>query len=151
MLSASQKVWFRADSSSEWLKGEVKGVAELAPSAAPGARKPGAASATKRAEFTIELQDHEGNLTGDIRNVISSRVEGSFEEYDLVKPRNKEDDELNGAEAVEDLISLHHLHEPAILSCLQKRFEQNIVYTNTGPILIAVVSACVVVERHVLS
>jgi hypothetical protein len=146
MLSASQKVWFRADSASEWLKGEVKGVTEL--SAARGVRKPsGSSTPTKRAEFTIELQDDEGILTGDVRSIISGLVEGSFEEYDLVKPRNKEDDEANGAEGVEDLISLHHLHEPAILSCLQKRFEQNIVYTNTGPILIAVVGTCVCMEK----
>lgn len=156
MLSASQKVWFRADSGADWLRGEVKEVTELeaaahAPqsnstrkltttsSASIAAAPSSKAVVAKRAEFKIELQDDSGALLGEVRSVVSSPVEGSFEEYDLVKPRNKEDDDAEGAEGVEDLISLHHLHEPAILSCLQKRFEKNIVYTNTGPILIAVV------------
>lgn len=38
----------------------------------------------------------------------------------------------------DDLIHLTHLHEPAIVSALETRFEQNIIYTRTGPMLIAV-------------
>ncbi len=37
----------------------------------------------------------------------------------------------------DDLITLTHLHEPAVLHCLRKRFDQDKIYTNTGPILIA--------------
>jgi myosin-5 len=37
-----------------------------------------------------------------------------------------------------DLITLPHLHEPAILHALHTRFSSNIVYTFCGPILIAV-------------
>ena len=36
-----------------------------------------------------------------------------------------------------DLISLTHLHEPAVVYCLEKRFQGNQIYTATGPILIA--------------
>ena len=39
---------------------------------------------------------------------------------------------------IDDLISLTHLHEPAILHSLEARFEKNVIYTSTGPILIAV-------------
>jgi len=41
-------------------------------------------------------------------------------------------------EDVEDLIRLTFLHEPAILHTLQMRFEKSLIYTYTGPILIAV-------------
>lgn len=39
--------------------------------------------------------------------------------------------------AVDDLTRLTHLHEPAVLSALQLRFEGDCIYTLTGPILIA--------------
>ena len=39
---------------------------------------------------------------------------------------------------VDDLIGLTHLHEPAILHALRLRYDANIIYTSTGPILIAV-------------
>jgi len=37
----------------------------------------------------------------------------------------------------DDFITLTHLHEPAVVHCLEKRFQNNIIYTATGPILIA--------------
>jgi len=40
--------------------------------------------------------------------------------------------------AVDNLINLPHLHEPAILFCLEKRYSHGEIYTYTGPILIAV-------------
>ena len=39
---------------------------------------------------------------------------------------------------VHDLIALPHLHEPAILHALRLRYDSNIIYTATGPILIAI-------------
>lgn len=39
---------------------------------------------------------------------------------------------------VDDLIGLTHLHEPAILHALRLRYNADIIYTSTGPILIAV-------------
>jgi hypothetical protein len=38
----------------------------------------------------------------------------------------------------DDLIHLTHLHEPAILQALRIRYDQDIIYTSTGPILIAI-------------
>ncbi|KAL7473673.1 hypothetical protein ACHAXS_014162 [Conticribra weissflogii] len=37
----------------------------------------------------------------------------------------------------DDLITLTHLHEPAVVHCLRKRYERDKIYTSTGPILIA--------------
>jgi myosin heavy subunit len=39
---------------------------------------------------------------------------------------------------VHDLIGLTHLHEPAILHALRLRYDADIIYTSTGPILIAI-------------
>ncbi|KAL3918902.1 MAG: hypothetical protein SGILL_004022, partial [Bacillariaceae sp.] len=37
----------------------------------------------------------------------------------------------------DDLISLSHLHEPAVVECLQRRYDENVIYTATGPVLLA--------------
>ena len=37
----------------------------------------------------------------------------------------------------EDLVHLTHLHEPAVVETLFSRYEQNLIYTATGPILLA--------------
>jgi Myosin head (motor domain) len=37
----------------------------------------------------------------------------------------------------DDLISLSHLHEPAVVECLQRRYEEDQIYTATGPVLLA--------------
>jgi len=37
----------------------------------------------------------------------------------------------------DDLISLSHLHEPAVVECLQHRYEDDCIYTATGPVLLA--------------
>ena len=47
-------------------------------------------------------------------------------------------DSAQGESSVADLITLTHLHEPAILAALQARFARDTIYTNTGPILLAV-------------
>eukprot|EP00922_Rhytidocystis_sp_ex-Travisia-forbesii_P055821 GHVS01082654.1.p1 GENE.GHVS01082654.1~~GHVS01082654.1.p1 ORF type:complete len:231 (-),score=75.08 GHVS01082654.1:51-743(-) len=44
----------------------------------------------------------------------------------------------SGLSAPEDLTQLPHLHEPAVLNSLHVRFDIDLIYTYTGPILIAV-------------
>lgn len=64
---------------------------------------------------------------------VSFVVDGEdSSELDHLKLRNDE------TVAVENLINLPHLHEPAILFCLQERYHRSDIYTYTGPILIAV-------------
>jgi myosin-5 len=53
-------------------------------------------------------------------------------EVGSVQRRNEE------GQVVEDLIRLTHLHEPAILHALVERFHGELIYTYTGPVLIAV-------------
>jgi len=38
----------------------------------------------------------------------------------------------------DDLITLTHLHEPAVVHCLRKRYDIDLIYTATGPILLAI-------------
>ena len=74
-----------------------------------------------------------------MQNYHGDDDDDSFTGYD------SDDDEqpkvnFNGEEAVgypNDLITLTHLHEPAVVHCLRKRYQKDLIYTNTGPILIA--------------
>lgn len=43
----------------------------------------------------------------------------------------------NSTTSVSDLIHLTHLHEPAVVHCLRSRYNQDAIYTSTGPILLA--------------
>ena len=110
----------------------------------------GRSSIKKLSGFQLELlednNDRYGNAvsTGEEVEVISAPMEGSLEEFEYVKLRNEEDDDPLAVEGVEDLIRLSYLHEPSILHMLQQRFHKNLIYTNTGPILIAVVSGDVI-------
>lgn len=130
MISFSSNVWFRNDEASDWERGSVVNMLEL---------PLGRSEKVQRTKFSVELQSESGQLTGEVVEVVSKLVEGSFEEFELVKLRNPADDDAEAAGQVEDLITLNHLHEPAILTCLRRRFDRNLIYTNTGPILIAVV------------
>ncbi|KAA0148544.1 hypothetical protein FNF29_06602 [Cafeteria roenbergensis] len=63
----------------------------------------------------------------------SDRVVGA----DDMLPREDTDGE-GGAATVDDLTNLTHLHEAAILDSLSERFTRDVIYTATGPVLIAV-------------
>merc|ERR1712157_592978 len=60
---------------------------------------------------------------------------------DVVLANDYDDDEdQDGYEEVEypeDMVILTHLHEPAVVYCLRKRYNQDKIYTATGPILLA--------------
>jgi myosin V len=73
-----------------------------------------------------------------LRNLPSSyRFSGEDQEAQvLASPSSKVDSNIVGG--VDDLIELTHLHEPAILHALRLRYDSDIIYTSTGPILIAI-------------
>eukprot|EP00957_Ditylum_brightwellii_P193942 14770079-Ditylum_brightwellii.AAC.1 len=56
----------------------------------------------------------------------------SFETGDIVMDNVYENDDYP-----DDLVALTHLHEPAVVMCLKKRFEAGKIYTDDGPKLIA--------------
>lgn len=105
--------------------------------------------------MTIEVDDTESEFHRKEVNIPQSQIEKGvvMANYHGNETSNdgsnssdteekKEDDILNiGTEEAcgypDDLITLTHLHEPAVVHCLRKRYEKDMIYTNTGPILIA--------------
>lgn len=73
-----------------------------------------------------------------VRNLPTSfHLSGEDREAGVItSPSTRSKPEIVGG--VDDLIGLTHLHEPAILHALRLRYDSDIIYTNTGPILIAV-------------
>ena len=73
-----------------------------------------------------------------LRNLPTSyQLSGDDPEAGVISsPSTKLDEHVVGG--VDDLIGLTHLHEPAILHALRLRYDANIIYTATGPILIAI-------------
>ena len=63
-------------------------------------------------------------------------VEIRYEGVELANAKLSEVDRAEGRD--DDLITLPHLHEPAILHAIHERFTFGKIYTWTGPVLIAV-------------
>lgn len=68
----------------------------------------------------------------------NSQVGGRAPQVFQLHKRNEALQTREGAMAAQDLSKLPLLHEPAILHALQVRFEEDIIYTQTGPMLLAV-------------
>eukprot|EP00978_Attheya_sp_CCMP212_P008866 scaffold20825_cov50-Attheya_sp.AAC.1 len=83
----------------------------------------------------LKAADHEDIK---LRNMPTSfQLSGEDPEAGVIaSPSTRLDDSVVGG--VDDLIGLTHLHEPAILHALRLRYDADIIYTATGPILIAV-------------
>ena len=81
-------------------------------------------------EFTIDL-DSDGRIV----NIKTLSVEKHNLEFEWVKRCDKELPKL--APQTPDMTSLSYLNEPEILETLKLRFFEKDIYTNTGPILIA--------------
>ena len=132
-------VWVRPDRTDNWVKAKIVSVAKHNPPVS-AYRKPDP-NAAKQSVFVLDLQDDNDSIIGQIE-IISSPMPESLEEFETVKLRNPEGDQMNGVENqashTHDLTSLSYLHEPAIMYCLQQRFEVDKIYTSTGPILLAV-------------
>ena len=56
---------------------------------------------------------------------------------DVLFTNDYETDESGNVRAPHDLISLTHLHEPAVLESLQARYRMDQIYTSTGAVLLA--------------
>lgn len=80
-----------------------------------------------------EFHGKELTLPGDTieENVVMANHHGGDDDF------HQEDNSQQGCGYPNDLITLTHLHEPAVVHCLRKRYENDEIYTATGPILIA--------------
>lgn len=63
----------------------------------------------------------------------------SIEQHVVMANQHDDENEFDneGCGYPHDLITLTHLHEPAVVHCLRRRYENDEIYTATGPILIA--------------
>jgi myosin heavy subunit len=82
----------------------------------------------------LKTADHDDIKLRNLPNSFHLSGEDS-EAGVLISPSNHVDSDVVGG--VNDLIGLTHLHEPAILHALRLRYDADIIYTATGPILIA--------------
>jgi myosin heavy subunit len=83
----------------------------------------------------LKTADHDDIKLRNLPN--SFHLSGEDPEAGVItSPSTHTDTEIVGG--VDDLIGLTHLHEPAILHALRLRYDADIIYTSTGPILIAV-------------
>ena len=111
-------VWARESIYSPWIRGIIREIEVTM-------------KGNKRAtRFHLELQTANGQATGSPMTVVTLPL--SSLEFEDVKP-------CNPVDGVPDVTFLQYLHEPALLASLQARFRTDEIYTNAGPILIAMV------------
>ena len=97
------------------------------------------AEVLKKGDTEIELQQVDKKQNIFIRQLDEKDEESGalkFRGVELANTPLSEQDRLAGAD--NDLITLPHLHEPAILHAVGERFVHGSIYTWTGPVLIAV-------------
>ena len=93
----------------------------------------------KKSTDEIELAQVDKKDNVFTRPVQVSEEDGGerkFQGVELANTKLSEEERLSGAD--NDLITLPHLHEPALLHALSERFFHGKIYTWTGPVLIAV-------------
>jgi len=113
-------VWCSADSKSEeaWIFAEV----------------------LKKNDDELQLQQVDKKENVFTRKLAASADEETgerkFEGVELANAKLSDQERAEGGD--NDLITLPHLHEPAILHAVSERFFHGKIYTWTGPVLIAV-------------
>ncbi|CAE7356592.1 XI-F [Symbiodinium natans] len=112
-LEVSSPVWVRVDGDEVWKGGVVKGL------------------------------DDEGDLIVEVRGPgARPRWEEVVVSIEQQPPefckRNPELLKADRAAAVDDLSLLSLLNEPELLHAIESRFARDVIYTNTGPVLLAV-------------
>jgi myosin heavy subunit len=97
------------------------------------------AEVLKRGETQIDLQQvdkPENKFSRPLAVKDAESGERKFEGVELANTPLSEEERAEGKD--NDLITLPHLHEPAILHAVSERFFHGKIYTWTGPVLIAV-------------
>ncbi len=97
------------------------------------------AEVLKRADNDLELQQVDKKENVFKRRLAEKDEETGglkFEGVELANAPLSDEDRAEGRD--NDLITLPHLHEPAILHSVAERFFHGKIYTWTGPVLIAV-------------
>ena len=119
-MEAGAQVWVYAEDDDEaWILSEVK----------------------SRTDSTLEVFQVSDPSKTFSRNRIGASggddpVELKYEGVELANTPLSEEEKKEGKDS--DMITLPHLHEPAILHAVGERFDRGEIYTWTGPVLIAV-------------
>jgi len=76
---------------------------------------------------------------GSLSLRVDSPSEGESSTATLSKEKLEEDVLMANDDNVypHDLVTLPYFHEPAVVQCLGRRYEKGLVYTSTGPVLLA--------------
>ncbi len=97
------------------------------------------AEVLKKKENELELQLVDSPSKKLTRPIAINDPESGELKYQGVELANTALSEQEKKEGLDDdLITLPHLHEPAILHAITERFFQGKIYTWTGPVIIAV-------------
>ena len=102
--------------------------------------KGGDDSATKDVKIQVYIEDEESEHNRTAIPVPASYVrDGSVVMANIYEGEGEDDygDVTADCPYPDDLISLTHLHEPAVVYCLRQRYGYDKIYTATGPILLA--------------
>jgi len=93
-----------------------------------------------RTDSEIQLKKaDDGSVFSRPRLAANASGDGDGVKYEGVELANPPLSEAEKAEGMDnDMISLPHLHEPAILHAVSERYSEGKIYTWTGPVLIAV-------------
>ena len=96
------------------------------------------AEVLKKKDDELELQqvDKKENVFTRPLEVNTQEGERKFQGGELANAKLSDQDRAEGRD--NDLITLPHLHEPALLHAVSERFFHGKIYTWTGPVLIAV-------------
>lgn len=118
-MEAGSHVWCTADAKSDeaWILAEV----------------------LKKTDKELELQQvdkQENVFTRPIEVKDEESGERKFQGVEVANAPLSDEDRADGRD--NDLITLPHLHEPAILHSVSERFFHGKIYTWTGPVLIAI-------------
>ena len=91
----------------------------------------------KESELELQLVDKPGKrFTRPLAVNDPETGERKYEGVELANTALSDQERKEGRD--NDLITLPHLHEPAILHAIAERFFQGKIYTWTGPVIIAV-------------
>lgn len=97
------------------------------------------AEVLKKKEDELELQQVDKKDHVFTRPIEISDAESGERKFRGVELANAKLSDQERAEGMDnDLITLPHLHEPALLHAISERFFHGKIYTWTGPVLIAV-------------
>jgi myosin heavy subunit len=98
------------------------------------------AEVLKKSDEQLELSEIGKPENTFIRKRVSAKgdepAELKYEGIELANAKLSEQDIAEGRD--NDIITLPHLHEPALLHAIGERFHRGEIYTWTGPVLIAV-------------